>query len=120
MSATVDERIESLNSFSPRVVASYLDETGGVEYQLTFYPHLNAFKVHRSDEPQLNPGLPALTVSYTGFIGGEITLNLSNKMDHALIMLKAEWDKISEEERAEFYDNIPLNSLYMGGNPQTH
>lgn len=114
MSATVDERLKALLAFSPKVIATYLDEgeDASVEYQLTFYPHLNAFKIHRSDERKQK--LPVLTVSYSGFIAGEIRLNPVSSMDRGIAGLKAEWDKIPEQERAEFYDNIPLNSLYIG------
>ena len=122
MSATVEQRIESLKRFSPSVIAVVLDEESRVEYQLTFYPTLNAFKSHRSDEPTLPAGLrlPVLTVSYIDFVNGRIKLNPTNRMDAIILALKREWDDLSKEEKEEFFDNIPLNSLYLGVNPPTY
>lgn len=122
MSATVEQRIESLKRFSPKVIVTTLDENSGVEYQLTFYPILNAFKIHRSDEPALPVGLrlPVLTVSYVDFVNGTIKLNPANRMDTIILALKQEWNDLSKEEKEEFFDNIPLNSLYLGANPPTY
>lgn len=122
MSATIEERLASLKRFSPKAIVSYLDEDRGVEFQLTFYPSLNAFKVHRSDEPPMPAGiqLPLLTISYSDFINGEIKFNPANRMDQILKSLKDEWDSLSEEEKEDFFDSIPLNSLYIGANPVIH
>jgi hypothetical protein len=117
VSATVEERLKALEGFSPKVVATILDEDGGLEFQLTFYPTLNAFKIHRSDEPKGLPiPLPVLAISMSDFVDG-MKLNKANRIDRLILAFREEWNKIPQEEREAFYNDIPLNSLYFGANP---
>jgi hypothetical protein len=110
------QRLDSLKAFKPAAIASYVDEDEMVEYELVFYPHLNMFKVHRSDTPQGIPSLPLMAISYNDFIERvkAMKLNRANVLDRIILRLREDWDSVPEDRRNDFFDSIPLNSLFLG------
>lgn len=109
------QRLESLKAFRPHTVASFIDEEEMVEYELVFHPSISMFKVHRSDAPGIQ-NLPLMAISYLDFVQKFKSLNLNpaNVFDRIMLRLREDWKQAPQERREDFFDSVPLNSLFLG------
>lgn len=92
-------------------MVDFLDEAGETEYHVTFYPNLCVVKIHtnRADRPPIS-------VSYDAFANGGNTLDFPKGSPMGRIIKGAieAWNGFLEEERAAFYNTMPLTCLVTG------
>jgi hypothetical protein len=110
--ASQAERLTFLKDFPLRGVVEVLDEENDVEYLLSFIPKLNVLTVMRSDAGD-EPPIAMSYGAFTSFCKG-LKLNKKNKLDSVLKYLIDAWDAVAEDTRMAFYNDVPLNSLFMG------
>ncbi len=92
-------------------MVDFLDETGGTEYHVTFYPALGVVKIQTNHKDR-----PPISVSYDAFANGGNTLTFPKDSPMGRIIKGAieAWNGTPEEERAAFYNTMPLTCLITG------
>lgn len=92
-------------------MVDFLDEVGETEYHVTFYPAIGVVKIHSSRKD-----CPPISISYDAFANKGNTINFAKNSPMGRIIKGAieAWNGILEEERAAFYNTMPLTCLVTG------
>ena len=107
-------RLKSLKNFHPQPIIEILDEKNDTEYIIIFVPLLNVMVIERANFCDETP----IVVSYGDFTKSceNFDLNNRNCLDAVLSFVIKAWKQTESGLRMAFFDSIPLNSLYIGGN----
>lgn len=110
---TVQDRVETLKRLPRRGVFEVFNEDSGVEFTVEFVPISNVLIINRSDFS----GEPPVAITYSEFItkGANLKLNPKNKLDQVIKLIVDTWDGVSDAAKMSFYNQVPLNSMYIRG-----